>query len=87
MPNRRDQAGFTLLEAMIAMAIVALVVSVVLSIRTNALIDAAEARKLIRLRQRTGRLLVVAFPGSLSPAVQKAICKSFSSKSSQRWRM
>ena len=35
-------------------------------------IDAAEARKLIRLRERTERLLVVAFPGSLSPAVKKA---------------
>ena len=35
-------------------------------------IDTAEARKLIRLRERTERLLVVAFPGSLSPAVKKA---------------
>jgi predicted dehydrogenase len=34
--------------------------------------NAAEARRLIRLRDRTGRLLVVAFPGSLSPAVRKA---------------
>ncbi|MCA8956512.1 MAG: type II secretion system protein [Planctomycetes bacterium] len=40
----RDERGFTLLEAMIAMAIVALVVTVVLSIRTHAVIDAAEAR-------------------------------------------
>ncbi|NKB69512.1 MAG: gfo/Idh/MocA family oxidoreductase [Candidatus Latescibacteria bacterium] len=35
-------------------------------------INATEARKLIRLRERTERLLVVAFPGSLSPAVKKA---------------
>jgi len=34
--------------------------------------NAAEARRLIGLRDKTGRLLVVAFPGSLSPAVQKA---------------
>jgi predicted dehydrogenase len=34
--------------------------------------NADEARRLIRLRDRTGRLLVVAFPGSLSPAVRKA---------------
>ncbi|MDA1043742.1 MAG: Gfo/Idh/MocA family oxidoreductase, partial [Verrucomicrobia bacterium] len=35
-------------------------------------INASEARRLIRLRDRTGRLLVVAFPGSLSPAIRKA---------------
>jgi predicted dehydrogenase len=34
--------------------------------------DAAEARRLIRVRDRTNRLLVVAFPGSLAPAVWKA---------------
>ena len=34
--------------------------------------NASEARRLIRLRDKTGRLVVVAFPGSLSPAVQKA---------------
>lgn len=35
-------------------------------------IDAAEARRLIQVRDRSRRLLVVAFPGSLSPAVKKA---------------
>jgi predicted dehydrogenase len=34
--------------------------------------NASEARRLIRVRDKTGRLLVVAFPGSLSPAVRKA---------------
>ena len=34
--------------------------------------NAPEARRLIRLRDKTGRLLVVAFPGSLSPAIHKA---------------
>ncbi len=34
--------------------------------------NAAEARRLIRLRDATGRLVMVAFPGSLSPAVWKA---------------
>jgi predicted dehydrogenase len=34
--------------------------------------DAAEARALIATRDRTGRLLVVAFPGSLSPHVRTA---------------
>jgi predicted dehydrogenase len=34
--------------------------------------NAAEARGLIRLRDKTRRLLVVAFPGSLSPAVRTA---------------
>jgi predicted dehydrogenase len=34
--------------------------------------NASEARRLIRLRDESRRLLVVAFPGSLSPAVQKA---------------
>ena len=34
--------------------------------------NAAEARRLIALRNRTGRLVMVAFPGSLSPAVWKA---------------
>src|SRR5262245_51055655 len=34
--------------------------------------DAAEAQGLIRTRDRTGRLLVVAFPGSLSPQVRTA---------------
>ena len=34
--------------------------------------NASEARRLIRLRDKTGRLVVVAFPGSLSPAVRKA---------------
>jgi len=35
--------------------------------------NAAEARSLIEVRDRTGRLLVVAFPGSLSPQVRKAV--------------
>jgi predicted dehydrogenase len=34
--------------------------------------DAMEAERLIAARDRTGRLLVVAFPGSLSPAVRTA---------------
>lgn len=34
--------------------------------------DAAEAEQLIAARDRTGRLLVVAFPGSLSPQVRAA---------------
>jgi len=34
--------------------------------------NAAEAHKLIETRDRTGRLLVVAFPGSLSPQIRKA---------------
>lgn len=34
--------------------------------------NAAEARALIETRERTGRLLVVAFPGSLSPQIRKA---------------
>ncbi len=34
--------------------------------------NAAEARRLIDLRDKTGKLLVVGFPGSLSPAVKKA---------------
>src|SRR5689334_10338865 len=34
--------------------------------------DAIEAEGLIRTRDRTGRLLVVAFPGSLSPQVREA---------------
>lgn len=35
-------------------------------------INAREARELMALRDRTGRLVMVAFPGSLSPAVWKA---------------
>ncbi len=34
--------------------------------------NAAEARALIEIRDATGRLLVVAFPGSLSPQIRKA---------------
>lgn len=34
--------------------------------------NTSEAKKLIKIRDKTGKLLVVAFPGSLSPAVQKA---------------
>jgi predicted dehydrogenase len=34
--------------------------------------NADEAKKLIRLRDKTGRLLMVAFPGSLSPAIWEA---------------
>ncbi len=34
--------------------------------------NAAEARSLIQVRDRTGKLLVVAFPGSLSPQVRTA---------------
>ena len=33
---------------------------------------ASEARRLIRLRDKTGRIVMVAFPGSLSPAIWKA---------------
>ncbi len=36
-------------------------------------INAAEAASLIRTRDRTGRLLVVAFPGSLSPQIRTAV--------------
>jgi predicted dehydrogenase len=36
-------------------------------------INAAEARSLIETRDRTGRLLVVAFPGSLSPQIRAAV--------------
>jgi predicted dehydrogenase len=35
--------------------------------------NAAEARSLMAARDRTGRLLVVAFPGSLSPHIRKAV--------------
>lgn len=34
--------------------------------------NAAEAQRLIALRNKTGRLVMVAFPGSLSPAIWKA---------------
>ena len=34
--------------------------------------NAIEARELIKIRDHTGRLLVVAFPGSLSPQIRKA---------------
>jgi predicted dehydrogenase len=34
--------------------------------------NAAEAKALIEVRDRTGRLLVIAFPGSLSPQIRKA---------------
>lgn len=44
MTHRRPESGFTLLEAMIALAIVAMVVTAVLAVRTNSLIDASEAR-------------------------------------------
>ncbi|MEE2887314.1 MAG: prepilin-type N-terminal cleavage/methylation domain-containing protein [Planctomycetota bacterium] len=44
MIHRKPEAGFTLLEAMIALAIVAMVVTSVLAVRTNSLIDASEAR-------------------------------------------
>ncbi|PKO23871.1 MAG: gfo/Idh/MocA family oxidoreductase [Chloroflexi bacterium HGW-Chloroflexi-1] len=36
-------------------------------------LNAAEARSLIETRDRTGRLLVVAFPGSLSPQIRTAV--------------
>jgi len=42
--REHGEAGFTLLEALIALAIVAMVVTTCLSIRTGALIDATEAR-------------------------------------------
>jgi predicted dehydrogenase len=35
--------------------------------------NAREARSLIEARDRTGKLLVVAFPGSLSPQIRKAV--------------
>ena len=35
--------------------------------------NAQEARSLIRVRDRTNKLLVVAFPGSLSPQIRKAV--------------
>lgn len=36
-------------------------------------LNAAEARSLIETRDRTGKLLVVAFPGSLSPQIRTAV--------------
>lgn len=44
MAARADQSGFTLIEAIVAMMIVALVVIEYIGIRTSALIDATEAR-------------------------------------------
>lgn len=44
MLAQRDAGGFTLLEAMVALSIVALVVTTYLGIRTAALIDGIEAR-------------------------------------------
>ncbi len=44
MARNADQAGFTLIEAIVAMMIVALVVIEFIGIRTSALIDATEAR-------------------------------------------
>ncbi|MBE0696894.1 MAG: Gfo/Idh/MocA family oxidoreductase, partial [Anaerolineaceae bacterium] len=35
--------------------------------------NAVEAEKLIQVRDQTGKLLVVAFPGSLSPQIRKAV--------------
>jgi predicted dehydrogenase len=35
--------------------------------------NAVEARSLIKVRNRTGKLLVVGFPGSLSPQIRKAV--------------
>lgn len=35
--------------------------------------NAGEARSLIETRDRTGKLLVVAFPGSMSPQIRKAV--------------
>lgn len=43
-PLPKDQAGFTLLEALVALMIVAMVVLQFLGIRTSALIDATKAR-------------------------------------------
>ncbi|HEX5053812.1 MAG TPA: prepilin-type N-terminal cleavage/methylation domain-containing protein [Planctomycetota bacterium] len=43
-PASVDQAGFTLIEALVAMMIVAMVVIEYIGIRTNALIDATQAR-------------------------------------------
>ena len=42
--GHREQAGFTLVEALVALAVVALVVISFIGIRTTALIDATEAR-------------------------------------------
>lgn len=44
MPRCRAEHGFTLIEALVALAIVALVVIAFIGIRTSALIDATEAR-------------------------------------------
>jgi type II secretion system protein I len=44
VPRRSAAAGFTLIEALVALALVALVVISFIGIRTNALVDATEAR-------------------------------------------
>jgi predicted dehydrogenase len=43
-----------------------------LCIETPMVMNASEAQRLIEMRNKTGRLVMVAFPGSLSPAIWKA---------------
>lgn len=47
--------------------------------------NAAEASRLIRATKRTGRLLVVAFPGSLSPQIRTAVKLLRSGKLGKLW--
>lgn len=88
MTHRKQEAGFTLLEAMIALAIVAMVVTSVLAVRTNSLIDASEARNWRVAREVAQEILSELSAGARDtpPAYQMGPEPIPSMKNVEKWR-
>lgn len=82
---RRSEAGFTLIEALVAMMIVALVVISFIGIRTNALLDATRARNWRLAREIAEERLSELRAGAHEVAPESGTVVSLADKYADGW--
>jgi prepilin-type N-terminal cleavage/methylation domain-containing protein len=73
MAARNEQAGFTLIEVMIAVAVLALVATLFLTLRTTALVDATETRNVRVARELAEQMLSELMAGARETAPESGI--------------